>query len=304
MVPSSSLPWLRGEGMEMTESQAEIVAAPRLLTRRALLAGAAVSGLVGAAGFAAGRAGQPTPRQSVRLHSGERTTTNALRSAVQPDGVFRVETTSKVVGLSFDDGPDPNYTPQVLDLLAKMKARATFFVVGVNALAHRDLVARVLAEGHTIGNHTYDHASLETLDPEEVADEIERGEKAIVEAGAPKPRLFRPPRGLTDEVVAVFADAERYRTIFWNLAVEHYVLHAPIHVAAWRILARVRPGDIVLAHDGGQGGGPGSRVINRSRTVEALPLLLEGLADHGLEVVDIPTLLSHQRRREFQLPDS
>jgi peptidoglycan/xylan/chitin deacetylase (PgdA/CDA1 family) len=274
---------------------------PRRISRRSLLAGTAASGVTGAAGFVVGRAEREEPHE-LRLRTGELTTTNALRDAVQPDGVLRVDTTSPVVGLSFDDGPDPKYTPMVLDVLEQKGARATFFVVGVNALAHRDLLARALAAGHSVGNHTFDHVSLETLDPAAVASEIDRGEQAIVDAGAPRPHLFRPPRGLTDEVVAVFADAERYRTIFWTLAVEHYVLHAPVAVAVERILARVRPGDIVLAHDGGHIAVPGAPTLDRSSTVAALPLLLDGLSARRLEVVDIPTLLRHQRRREFRLP--
>jgi chitooligosaccharide deacetylase len=273
---------------------------PRI-TRRSLLAGTAASGVAGAAGFAVGRASGDEDR-ALRLRSGELTTTNALRAAVQPDGVFRVDTAAPVVGLTFDDGPDPEFTPRVLDVIADKRATATFFLVGVNALAHRDLVARVLADGHTIGNHTFDHTSLETLAPGAVASEIDRGEEAIVTAGAPRPHLFRPPRGLTDEVVAVFADAERYRTIFWTLAVEHFVLHAPVDVAVDRMLARVRRGDIILAHDGGHIAAPGAPTIDRSATIAALPRLLDGLAARGLEAIDIPRLLAHQRKREFRLP--
>lgn len=273
--------------------------APRI-PRRSLLAGVASSALSGAGGFAVGRASRGEPHE-IRLRTGERTTTRALRRAVQPDGVFRVDTDERVVGLSFDDGPDPAYTPGVLDVLARRRARATFFMVGVNALAHPDLVARVVGAGHSVGNHTFDHASLETLDPSAVAAEIDRGEEAIVRAGAPRPRLFRPPRGLTDEVVAVFAEADRYRTIFWTLAVEHFVLHAPVDVAVDRLLARVRPGDIILAHDGGHLAVPGAPAIDRSSTLAALPRLLDGLAARGFKVLDIPGLLVHQRRRAFRL---
>jgi chitooligosaccharide deacetylase len=274
----------------------------RGITRRELLVGSAASGVAGAAGFAAGRADRGDADE-VQLHTGERTTTTALRRAVQPDGVFRVDTTAPVVGLSFDDGPDPAFTPSVLEVLAEKGAKATFFVVGANALAHRELLAEVVAAGHSIGNHTYDHGALETMPPDAVAREIERGEQAIVDAGAPRPTLFRPPRGFTDEVVGIFADAERYRTIFWTLAVEHYVLHEGLARAVDQMLARIRPGDIVLAHDGGHLEVPGAAALDRSTTVAALPLLLDGLARRKLQVLDIPGLLTHERRRQFRLTD-
>ena len=91
------------------------------------------------------------------------TDTTRARRRVQPEAVFRVPTDKRIVALSFDDGPDPAYTPHVLDVLDQYKAKATFFVVGVNALAHRDLVAHIRTAGHSFGNHTYDHRDLERL---------------------------------------------------------------------------------------------------------------------------------------------
>ena len=263
------------------------------LTRRSFLAAAvAISGTAG--GFAAGRATAPR-RRDAELPPGTVTDTNLLRRAVQPDAVFRVDTDEPLVALSFDDGPDPAYTPQVLDLLARHHTNATFFAVGINALAHPDLVGRQVAAGHTIGNHTRSHPDLEQLTPEQVAAEIDGGEADIEAAGAPRPNLFRPPKGFTDEVVGVFADAEHYRTIFWDAAVEHYVRHLGVSTGIERLLAKVDRGSIILAHDGGHT--PGRPVIDRTSTVQALPLLLDGLDRRGLRVVDVPTLLSLDRRR-------
>ncbi|HEY8200068.1 MAG TPA: polysaccharide deacetylase family protein, partial [Actinomycetota bacterium] len=136
--------------------------------------------------------------------------------------------------------------------------------------------AQELAEGHMIGNHTFDHPDLGLLASYQVDAEIERGADAIREAGAPRPTLFRPPRGVTDEVVGVLADAERYRTIFWELTVEHYVDHMRIGEAVERLLDRVAAGTIILAHDGGLPNRIDSHGQDRSRTIEALPALLEG----------------------------
>lgn len=207
------------------------------------------------------------------------------------NGIFRVQTRQPVVALTFDDGPDPRFTPAVLDLLRRHRARATFFQIGQNALAHRDLVARVLSEGHEIGDHTFDHPDLALLPSYRVDEEIERGADALRSAGAPGPVLFRPPRGATDEVVGVLADAERYRTIFWELTVEHYVNHMPVHEGVAKLLDRVRPGTIILAHDGGLPNRIDPHGQDRSRTVEALPALLEGLDRKGYRVVDVSELL-------------
>lgn len=261
-------------------------------SRREFLAAgiAAVAGAVG--GLAAGRA---TSGGGDDLPPGTTTRTNRLRRAVQPDAVFRVDTDMPVVALSFDDGPDPAYTPIVLDVLERHRTKATFFAVGMNAVAHPDLIRRQVGAGHTIGNHTRTHADLDQLTPDEVAAEVDGGVADIVGAGAPRPDLFRPPKGLTGEVVGMFAAAERYRTVFWDTAVEHYVWHFGVASGVERLLAKVRPGSIILAHDGGHT--PGRPVIDRASTMRALPLLFEGLDRRGLRPVDVPTLLALDRRR-------
>lgn len=221
------------------------------------------------------------------------THTLAEREAAQPDAVFNVDVAEPLVGLTFDDGPDPRYTPQVLDVLDQHAAKATFFLVGVNAAAHPELVAQQLGGGHTLGNHTYDHVELERLDEAHVRSEIDRGAMAIEGAGGPPLRLFRPPKGYTDTAVGVLADARRYRTIFWDVCLERYIGHHGIVGGVRTALDRVRPGSIIVAHDGGHVLAPHHPYLNRSRTVQALPLLLSGLAERGLRPVDVPTLLQH-----------
>jgi peptidoglycan-N-acetylglucosamine deacetylase len=211
---------------------------------------------------------------------------------VQPDGVFRIATSEPVVGLTFDDGPDPRYTPSVISMLAEAEVRATFFLVGVNALASRSLVGKLVDAGHSIGNHTQDHRELEFLSPPLVSAQIERGQRSIIRAGAPAPSLFRPPKGFTDEAVGVLAEANRFRTVFWEFCVERFVNHQPVADGVDEILDKVRPGSIILAHDGGRIVGSGRPALSRRRTMEAVPLLLDGLARKGLRVVDVPTLLN------------
>jgi peptidoglycan/xylan/chitin deacetylase (PgdA/CDA1 family) len=198
--------------------------------------------------------------------------------------VLTVRTARPMVALSFDDGPDPRWTPQVLAILRSAGDRATFFDVGRNVDTHPELVQAEVAAGDEIGDHTWSHADLRRLPASGVMAEIERGADAIVRAGAPRPQLFRPPYGLSDDVVAAVADANHYRTVFWNLALERFVNHDPDLVAAVdRVLALVHPGTILLAHDGG--------LPNRSRTMHALPLLLAGLKSRGLAVTTVGDLL-------------
>ena len=114
--------------------------------------------------------------------------------------------------------------------------------------------------------------------------------------------LFRPPKGYTDDVVGVLADANRYRTVFWDVCVEHFVDHQSVADGVDQMLKRIRPGSVILAHDGGRIVGSGRRPLSRHRTMEALPLLLRGLASRGLEMVDVPTLL--RRTGHMTLPGS
>jgi chitooligosaccharide deacetylase len=221
----------------------------------------------------------------------------AERRAVQPDALFRVDTDERLVALTFDDGPDPAFTPKVLDLLHQRGARATFFLVGVNARAYPDLVARQLDAAHTVGNHTFDHAPLELLDERAVLDEVERGKEAIAASGAPPPHLFRPPRGFTDQAVGrAAATAGRSHTVFWDLCVERFVHHAGVDAGVDGLLEMVRPGSIILAHDGGHVLATGRPTLDRSATLLALPRLLAGLERLRLGVVDVPTLVRLSRQ--------
>ena len=181
-------------------------------------------------------------------------------------------------------------------------AAAGFF--GGRRTSAPDLVRRLLDAGHSVGNHTFDHRELELLTVEDVQTEIEKGQRALISAGVPGPKLFRPPKGYTDEVVGVIADADRYRTVFWDGCVEHFVNHQPVADGVAQLVAKTRPGSILLAHDGGVIVGSGRAPISRRRTMEALPLLLDGLRRKGLEVIDVPTLLARTKTPLLPAPAS
>ncbi|GAB3592899.1 hypothetical protein GCM10027446_14310 [Angustibacter peucedani] len=256
------------------------------VTRRALLGGAAGC-LVAGVGSVLGASADASPAYL----PGMRTTTRRSRHAAQPDGVFAVSTRHRTVALTFDDGPDPDYTPHVLDLLDRHEARATFFMVGVNALVWRDLAREVVARGHTVANHTHAHVDLYDLGQAPVRGELQQGGDDLVDVGLGRPTLFRPPKGFTSPTVGRAARGLGLRTAFWTQCVEAVHSGSPRDVARL-MLARTAPGQILLAHDGGRVMTSGGQSVDRTATMEVLPFLLSGLRSSGWDVVALPDLLA------------
>jgi peptidoglycan/xylan/chitin deacetylase (PgdA/CDA1 family) len=192
------------------------------------------------------------------------------------------------VALSFDDGPDPEVTPQVLDVLAEYGAHATFFVIGKALAAHPEIGRRMTAEGHAIGNHSWQHSRWQNFYPAGWhGREIERGEEAIAAVtGSGAPVLYRPPVGLKSGELAHAAWRRGLTLVAWSLHSRDTRLKDPQSIAR-RVLTRVRAGDIVLMHDGHD-------LPGRTRPVcaVALRLILQGLREQGLECVTIPELLA------------
>ena len=257
------------------------------ITRRAVLGGAAGCLLVGAGALTAEHADARAD-----YVAGMRTTTRRSRHAAQPDGVFAVSTRRRMVALTFDDGPDPDYTPTVLDLLDRYEARATFFMVGVNALVWRDLAREVVRRGHTIANHTHSHVDLYALPEAPVRAELRDGGRDLVAAGLPHAGLFRRPKGCTSPTVDRVARDLRLRTAFWTQCAEAHPRGAAPRDVARLMVRRAAPGQILLAHDGGRVMAPGGQNVDRSATMETLPFLLAGLRSARWDVVDLPTLLA------------
>ncbi len=191
------------------------------------------------------------------------------------------------VALTFDDGPDPEVTPAVLDALAAHGVRATFFAIGQALDAHPQIARRVAAEGHELGNHSWRHSRWGSFSGvrEQVA-EIERGERSIAAVAAVGGQpLYRAPFGVKSPPFVAAAQAKRLTIVAWSLHSRDRIGADPAEVAA-RVLRRIRPGDIVVMHDGHDL--PGRR---RSACVDALPSILSGLRERGLECVTISELL-------------
>jgi len=189
-----------------------------------------------------------------------------------------------VAALTFDDGPNPEATPAILDSLGAEGVVATFFVLGRHADRWPAIVERTTAEGHVIGNHGYHHRKLVWRSPSYIRDDIMLGATAIERAGAPRPRVFRAPHGQRNPWVSPIARRAGQRIIGWTLGVWDTARPGP-DVIADRVLRGTRPGSIVLLHDG-DGYDPAG---DRMQTARALPRLIRGLRDRGYAFVTLAT---------------
>ena len=189
-----------------------------------------------------------------------------------------------VAALTFDDGPNPEATPAILDALGVEGVAATFFVLGRHADRWPVIVERTRAEGHVVGNHGYHHRKLVWRSPSYVRDDIVLGAAAIERAGGARPRLFRAPHGQRNPWVSPIARSEGQRTVGWTLGVWD-TARPGAEVIAGRVIRGTRPGSIVLLHDG-DGYDPAG---DRMQTARALPQMIRGLRDRGYSFVTLAT---------------
>ena len=194
--------------------------------------------------------------------------------------IFNGHTAQKVAALTFDDGPDPRFTPKILDILKKNKVKATFFDIGTSVQTYPELARREARDGHEIGNHTWDHPELELLTAAQIKSEISLGGKIIKRITGKTPRLFRPPHGIVTMPIFAIAEHTGYRLVMWSISLRERHFKRPASAGLW-VAERVAPGAIILAHDGR---------IDRARVVEALPSLIRKLKNRGYRFVTVDQL--------------
>jgi peptidoglycan-N-acetylglucosamine deacetylase len=195
----------------------------------------------------------------------------------------------RVIALTFDDGPDPARTPALLDALGELGVPGTFFVVGKQADAHPELVARMAREGHELGNHTYSHRYLPLARAESVAAELAETDAAIERATGLVPKLARPPwGGRSPSNVRVF-DRLAKKLVLWDVNSYDWKDLAPAEVVE-RVIERARPGSIVLLHDGGR---------DHTNTIEAVRLLVPELRARGYELATVSGALGEGAQGSF-----
>ena len=189
---------------------------------------------------------------------------------------------ARAVALTFDDGPNPGATPLVLDMLRRERAPATFFILGKHAERWPELVRQAAREGHTLGNHGYAHRKLHLRSPRYVRRDLELGAAAIERAAGVRPSLFRAPHGFRSPWATPIARALGQRTVGWSLGVWDTDRPGADEIAR-RVLRAVRPGFIVLLHDGDGYDAEG----DRTQTALALPAIIRGLRDLEYDIVPL-----------------
>ena len=190
--------------------------------------------------------------------------------------ITRLRAADRAVALTFDDGPNPEATPVILDALAQRGVKATFFILGRHAERWPELVARVAREGHSIGNHGYYHRKLHFKSPSYVRDDLQLGTERIESPTGSRPKLFRAPHGFRSPWVTPIAKSLGQRTVGWSLGV--WDSDRPgVDVIAERTVAGARPGSILLLHDG-DGYDPGG---DRMQTARAVPIIVDRLLEQG-----------------------
>jgi peptidoglycan/xylan/chitin deacetylase (PgdA/CDA1 family) len=199
-----------------------------------------------------------------------------------PRIVWRVKTSQPLVALSFDDGPAPDHTPQVLEILARYDAHATFFLIGNRVIAHPETVAHIRAGGHEVANH-YDsvRSTLRATD-DEFASGLKRTGDALALEGPLK--LFRPPGGRIRSRQLDEAIRQGYTCVLGS-AYPFDGQHPPAAYIRWVVSKNLAPGTIVILHDG---------IADPSRSIAALPGILEAGRREGLRFVSVGELLRSQ----------
>ncbi|MFI1193412.1 polysaccharide deacetylase family protein [Micromonospora sp. NPDC020750] len=244
--------------------------------------------LAGGAALGAGATAQSTwiADRRLPLAGGPASTTLGSDHQQVGDGevsvVWAARTEQPLVALTFDDGPRPHWTPMVLDTLDRYAVPATFFLVGQRARRHADIL-RDRLDRHEVGNHSWAHHDLARHDAAEVHEDLRRSHDAITAAAGVAPRLLRPPYGHLGGAVLHAAARLDYRVVLWSLQmVERQYPDDPAGHAR-RIVAGVRPGTILLAHDVGD--------PRRLVALRGLPDLITGLRDRGFTFVTVSELL-------------
>jgi peptidoglycan/xylan/chitin deacetylase (PgdA/CDA1 family) len=262
--------------------------------RRMLLAGAAALGSAGTAGIVLAAGGEetapsapapvagPQARQALKpsaFRLQPLTGYGAPRSAprklkVRKKPIMEISRRGRRMMLTFDDGPNPDYTPHILDTLAKYDVRAMFFVCGECVVQNRELVARMADEGHVVGNHTWTHPLLTTLGRKEIRSEMERTSDVIEDTYGERPQWFRAPYGAWNRAAFQLGADMGMEPMAWTVDTTDWMVPG-VDTIIDQVESGAAPGVVVLSHDAGG---------DRSQTVRAIREWLPYLIDSGYQL--------------------
>ncbi|UOQ49742.1 polysaccharide deacetylase family protein [Gracilibacillus caseinilyticus] len=197
--------------------------------------------------------------------------------------LYEGEVDEKIIALTFDDGPDQRYTPEILDILKKNQVKATFFLVGTRVEKHVEIAKRIVSEGHAIGNHTFWHPNLAESDIQKMQWEIRKTSTQILHATGQETSWFRAPYGALNEKQVLTLGNLGYKGIGWSLDTEDW--RSPGESAITnQVINHVHPGAIILMHSAGHW------TQDLSGTVDSVSKLIPTLKKHGYQFVTIPDL--------------
>lgn len=200
----------------------------------------------------------------------------------------------KVVALTFDDGPDEVYTPQVLDILKKYDVKATFFLVGENIERNADIVAREVEEGHEIGNHTYTHINVDKNGYNEIYNEIIKTQDLIKKITGEEPKLFRPPYRAISKNMCDIIKNKNMNIVLWSNLDPRDWSNPGVYYIVNTIDTKVENGNIILLHDY-------NRVrSSKSQTVQALDSIIPKLKEKGYKFVTVSQLINNLDKKEYE----
>ncbi|HEX6359579.1 polysaccharide deacetylase family protein [Actinophytocola sp.] len=199
----------------------------------------------------------------------------------------RVDTSARVVALTFDDGPDPAGTRQLLDALASADVPATFFLIGQDMAKHPDLARDIASAGHELGNHTYTHERMWFVSDGFVAEEVERTDALIRRAGYEGEITFRPPNGKKLLALPYYLDQHNRKTIMWDVEPDSAEADAGAQRIVDATVEHTRPGSIILLH---------GMYADRDQTRLAVTPIISRLKADGYRFVTVSELLAYQGR--------
>jgi peptidoglycan-N-acetylglucosamine deacetylase len=213
---------------------------------------------------------------------------NATLPNVPPAGAAMryssVKTTEKVLAMTFDDGPHRTITPQLLDYLKEKNIKCTFFVVGPNVQAYPDIIRRMVAEGHEVANHTWNHPILTSCSDTKIRSELQRTEDAIMKVAGVRPRLIRPPGGgINKRIEAMIYNEFGYSDILWSVDPQDW-RRPGVQTVTRRLVSGAHPGAIMLAHD------------IHPPTLPAAKAALDELLAQGYKFVTVSQLLNLEKK--------
>lgn len=222
----------------------------------------------------------PTPTPVAHAFNGD-SVHITIPASLRGNIFFNGSTALHELALTFDDGPSPLYTPQILAILQQYNVKATFFCIGQQVQTNAALVQQVRNTGQLIANHTWDHADLTTLTPAAIRTELRSTTAIITRTVGTHVQIFRPPYGAINAMVRLAAAQLGLLPVLWNVDTNDWRLRGTQSIINAALIGAAN-GAIILMHDGGG---------NRAQTVEALPTIITTLRARGFKFVTIQQLI-------------